>query len=69
MEAGDSALFVVVSPSGPKTYEHTIQQLKDTGGDFYQTELTEDAQEALEKALENKDVAEAAESIAEESGS
>lgn len=69
MEPGDSALFVVVSPSGPKTYEHTIQQLKDTGGDFYQTELTEDAQDALDKALENKEVAEAAESMTEESDS
>jgi uncharacterized membrane protein len=69
MEAGDSALFVVVSPSGPKTYEHTLQTLKDTGGNFFQTELTEDAQAALEKALENKEVAEAAESVVEENGS
>jgi uncharacterized membrane protein len=66
MEAGDSALFVVISPSGPKTYEHTLQTLKDTGGNFFQTELTEDAQAALEKALENKEMAEVAESVVED---
>ncbi len=69
MDSGDSALFVVVAPSGPKTYEHTIETIKGFGGDFYLTELTEDVQEALDKALENKEVAEAAESVAEESTS
>jgi uncharacterized membrane protein len=65
MDAGDSALFVVVAPSGPKTYENTLDQLKGFGGQFYLTELSDDAQEALDKALENREVAEAAESVAE----
>ena len=69
MESGDSALFVVVAPSGPKTYENTLDRLKEFGGEFYLTELSDDAQEALDKALENKEVAEAAESVVEESSS
>jgi uncharacterized membrane protein len=57
LEPGDSALFLLVTDVTP---DKVMPELAQYGGTVYQTSLSKDAEANLQKALEHKDVNEAA---------
>ncbi len=65
LKPGDSALLVVVEGKTEEEHRHTIDRLNEiaSGGEFYRTDFPVEAQTAFEKALENEQIARAAESV------
>jgi uncharacterized membrane protein len=57
LEPGDSALFLLVIDVTP---DKVMPELVQYGGTVYQTSLSKEAESNFQKALENKDVSEAA---------
>ena len=57
LEPGDSALFLLVIGVTP---DKVMPELVQYGGTVYQTSLSKEAESNFQKALENKDVSEAA---------
>ena len=57
LEPGGAALFMLVVKATP---DKVLEQMKQFGGDVYQTSLSNEDEEKLKKALEHEDVKDAA---------
>lgn len=63
LEPDDSAIMMVVAGETDEDHNHAIQRMKQiaSGGEFYRTMFLDETEAALEKALENEEIARAAE--------
>jgi uncharacterized membrane protein len=62
LEIGQSALFMLVVEA---TEDKVLDEMKQFGGNVYQTSLSKEDEEKLKKALENDDVSAAADEMVE----
>lgn len=63
LQPNDSAIMMVIGGTSDADHGHAIQRMKQVagGGKFYRTAFFDEAEAALEKALENEEIARAAE--------